>query len=93
MKRLWWHFLHAILPWWALRRVCDLCDEFPHDPRDKVWWEDFFNWTALNLFLFVVALFLLLVWLIPPASNCWLPPNSPTRGFYQSCWGFWEIWT
>lgn len=60
------------------------------------WWalrrEDFFNWTTLNLFLFLVALLLLLVWLTPPAADCLIPPHAPTRGFYQHCWTFWELW-
>ena len=48
--------------------------------------------TTLNLFLLIAALFLLLAWLIPPATDCWIPPNAPTRGFYEACWTSGELW-
>lgn len=49
MTRVWWRLLHAILPWWALRRVCDLCEEFHHDPRDKEWWDAFFQEAGIRM--------------------------------------------
>lgn len=47
--------------------------------------------TTLNLFLLIAALFLLLAWLIPPASNCWIPNSAETRGFYEACWTLEEL--
>ena len=32
MTRLFWRLVH-LLPWRYTRRVCDLCDEFPFDPK------------------------------------------------------------
>ncbi len=32
MTRWFWRVVH-LLPWRVTRRVCDLCDEFPSDPR------------------------------------------------------------
>lgn len=28
-----WHVAHTVLPWSVLRRICDLCAEFPDDPK------------------------------------------------------------
>lgn len=47
--------------------------------------------SALSLWLLCAALFLLLAWLIPPASNCWIPNSAPTRGFYEKCWQIEEL--
>ena len=48
--------------------------------------------SALSLWLLCVVLLLILIWLTPPAADCFIPMHAPTRGFYESCWGFWEIW-
>jgi len=45
-----------------------------------------------NLFLLIVALFALLLLVIPPAQTCWIPPNAPTRGFYAECWEAGFLW-
>ncbi len=39
MTRLFWRVVH-LLPWRYTRLVCDLCDEFPVDPRTIVRWTD-----------------------------------------------------
>lgn len=36
----WRYQLIHKLPWWALKRVCSLCAEFGHDPRDKTYWDN-----------------------------------------------------
>lgn len=47
--------------------------------------------TTVNLFLLIVALMLLIAWAIPPAPQCWIPPNASTRGFYAKCWTLEEL--
>ena len=47
--------------------------------------------TSLNMFLLIAALLLLLIWLTPPAADCFIPPNAPTRGFYAECWTLEEL--
>jgi hypothetical protein len=49
---------------------------------------------ALNLWLLCLAILAVMVWVIPePESDCWLPANAPTRGIYEDCYSFWQIWT
>ena len=45
---------------------------------------------AVNLFWIVLTAAVLAA--VPTAADCWLPVAAPTRGFYEACWGFWEIW-
>jgi hypothetical protein len=42
-----------------------------------------------NLFCLVI---LLLFTGVPEPASCLIPPHAPTRGFYESCWTFWELW-
>lgn len=45
-----------------------------------------------NLFLLVLALFALLIAVVPEQTEtCWLPPSAPTRGIYADCWEYGEI--
>lgn len=47
-----------------------------------------------NLFLLILALFALLIAVVPvQEETCWLPPNAPTRGIYAKCWTYEEIVT
>ena len=48
--------------------------------------------TTLNLFPLFAALFALIVLAIPEPETCWIPPNAPTRGFYESCWPESFLW-
>lgn len=34
--RLMWRLIHK-LPWRVTRHVCDMCDEFPFDPKKIKW--------------------------------------------------------
>jgi hypothetical protein len=45
-----------------------------------------------NLFLLILALFALIVWVVPEAQSCWIPPNAPTRGMYSDCWEASILW-
>ena len=47
---------------------------------------------ATNLFLLFAALFALIVLAIPEPETCFIPPNAPTRGFYESCWSESFLW-
>lgn len=46
---------------------------------------------TVNLWLLCLAILAVLVAVIPKAQTCYLPPNAPTRGFYEACWTFEEI--
>lgn len=48
---------------------------------------------GLTATLFMVAILLVLFLLVPAPRDCLIPPNAPTRGFYERCWTFWELWT
>lgn len=44
-----------------------------------------------NLFLLIIALFLVIVAVVPKQETCWLPPSAPSRGIYAACWTFDEV--
>lgn len=46
---------------------------------------------VLNLFLLCAAILAVMVAVIPEAQECFIPPNAPTRGFYEACWSFDQV--
>lgn len=48
--------------------------------------------TKVTLWLLCAAILLLMVYFVPEPQACFVPPNAPTRGLYDSCWGFWDLW-
>ena len=61
------------------------------DPRPLTRVIDFIV-TSLTPNLFCLVILLSLFAGIPESVSCWLPPHAPTRGFYESCWTFWDLW-
>ena len=48
--------------------------------------------SKVTLWLMCAAILLLMIYLVPTAPTCWLPPNASTRGIYGACWGYWDLW-
>jgi hypothetical protein len=46
----------------------------------------------VTLWLLCAVILLLMFYFVPPPESCWLPPNASTRGIYETCWGFWDLW-
>ena len=46
----------------------------------------------VTLWLLCAAILLLMIYFVPEPQSCWIPPNAPTRGIYDACWEFWDLW-
>lgn len=47
---------------------------------------------GLTLTLFCAVILLAMFAVVPAPESCWIPPNASTRGVYEKCWGYWELW-
>jgi len=48
--------------------------------------------TKITVWLLCAVILLLMAYFLPEPQACFVPPNAPTRGLYDSCWGFWDLW-